>query len=306
MSFRIARDESPVEALRRIAAHQVRRGLEELAEPSLGAATQIHQVRKRCKKLRGLLRLFRDSLGETYSLENSAIRELARGLSASRDAQVMLATYDDLRTRFSEQLAGPAYDALRSELTQFCQQRLEEDQHPPVAMDAAEHQLRELAQRIATWQLTGRRRNSKSAFATLAGGLAETYGRGLQGLQVAREAATPEAFHEWRKRVKYHAYHCRLLHNIWPAVLKCRAAAAMKLSDQLGADHDLAVLRGALEELATAQATTAEVETVVRLIDRRRQKLERKSFQAGERLYAETPKRLVRRFRAYWHAWRPT
>ena len=54
-------------------------------------------TRKDLKKARAALRLVRDELGEkTFKRENRALRDAARTLSASRDAEVKLATLDAL------------------------------------------------------------------------------------------------------------------------------------------------------------------------------------------------------------------
>jgi CHAD domain-containing protein len=53
---------------------------------------------------------------------------------------------------------------------------------------------------------------------------------------------TVENFHEWRKRVKYYRYQLKLLRDFWKPVMEALRREAVKLSDDLGDDHDLAVL----------------------------------------------------------------
>ena len=59
MAYRLKRKETVVDGIRRIAHQQLARGAAELVDESLEPAAQIHQVRKRLKKLSALLRLVR-------------------------------------------------------------------------------------------------------------------------------------------------------------------------------------------------------------------------------------------------------
>ena len=107
--------------------------------------------------------------------------------------------------------------------------------------------------------------------------------------------------HAWRKRVKDLWYHVRLLEPLSPGALHGYAGEAHHLSDLLGEDHDLAVLR---ETLLADGAVPADLDSVVTLIDHRREQLQAEALQVGARLYVEKPKAFRRRIRAYWKAWR--
>ncbi|MDC0675465.1 CHAD domain-containing protein [Nannocystis sp. ncelm1] len=77
-------------------------------------------------------------------------------------------------------------------------------------------------------------------------GLKTSYKQGRQAMRTAFADPTPAAFHAWRKRVKDLWYHTQLLHNVWKGVQSAWAEALEDLSDALGDDHDLEVLRAAL------------------------------------------------------------
>ena len=67
MAYRLKRKETVVDGIRRIAHQQLARAAAELVDESLEPAAQIHQVRKRLKKLRALLRLVRVDIGVTLA-----------------------------------------------------------------------------------------------------------------------------------------------------------------------------------------------------------------------------------------------
>ncbi|MDX1656433.1 MAG: hypothetical protein R3310_14585, partial [Candidatus Competibacteraceae bacterium] len=75
------------------------------------------------------------------------------------------------------------------------------------------------------------------------------------------------------------------------------------LSDLLGDDHDLAVLRAVLAEAPDAFDKRETVQALVGLIDRQRARLQQDARHLGTRLYAEPPRQLNRRLKAYWQAW---
>ncbi len=286
---------SPRHQLRRIARHQVERGLDDLGDPDRHAA--VHAVRKRGKKVRALLRLVRAAAPELYGQENAAFRDATRRIAADRDAAVGLETYDALVARYSDG-AGTGGSVLartapvRTALVERRDQVLGEDLERRIEAVRADLELG--LERIETWELEA------EGFDVVAGGLAKTYARARARMQDAYDQPSSPAFHEWRKRVKYHRYQVRLLQDLWPEVLKAQRSQLHDLSDLLGDDHDLAVLR---EDLLTEPERYGGEETVAQvcaLLDRRRAELQAHARTLGERCFAESPKRFVARMGAYW------
>jgi hypothetical protein len=63
----------------------------------------VHEARKDLKKLRAVLRLVRDDLGDAvYRSENVRFRDAGRMLSGARDAHVRVETLAALRERFDD------------------------------------------------------------------------------------------------------------------------------------------------------------------------------------------------------------
>ncbi|MFO7549934.1 MAG: CHAD domain-containing protein, partial [Haliea sp.] len=92
MSFRFKRGESAGDGIRRMAREQMDRALEDIADSDIDRHDTLHQMRKRCKKIRALLRLARGDLDnscQVYQRENECFREAARSLSSFRDAEAL-------------------------------------------------------------------------------------------------------------------------------------------------------------------------------------------------------------------------
>jgi len=298
MAYRFQFDDRSVEAgLRRIALDQIDRALAEIDDPALEPHATVHQVRKRCKKLRGLVRLVRPAFGG-YKAENAAARDAARALSGLRDTEALIEAYDALVARYGEEVDRRAFAPVRRRLT-LRQQEAADGADVERALAAVRDDMAAARERAAGWRLD----EVENGFDALAGGLAKTYRRARKAMAGAREAPTEETVHEWRKRAKYHWYHARLLAPMWPGPMRAHRDAAKRLSDMLGDHHDLAVLRRTVAGDRAAFGPAAAVTRFERLAARRQGELEAEGFALGARLLAEPPKALARRWGAYWNAW---
>ena len=287
-------DPSLSAGVRRIARGQVEEAIAELDDPALEAGDAIHQVRKRCKKLRGLVRLVRPGL-EAYEAENAAIRDIARGLSGLRDASVVFETLGALEQRFGETLGGSFFQDVRAG------SGIPGD--APNAAGAAKRlkearvALTELRDRTDSWKVTGK------SVKVIAAGVTKTYKRTITAMEAAALSADPADFHEWRKGVKYHLYQMRLMKRMWPKGMHVRIVEARTLADELGRHHDFALFRTVmLPRLESADARTREA--LGALIEAEEQRLAPRCLKHGRRLFAEDADAFGERVAAYWKVWR--
>jgi CHAD domain-containing protein len=297
MAYRLRRKQSVKRNLRAVASDQIDKALDEIADASLDREETVHQVRKRSKKLRGLVRLVRPAFDD-YARENRLLRDAARDLSDVRDAHVLLETFDELLDYFDDQVDPSAFASARRALVRQREQTMRGDADLDQRLERFATRMRQARARAADWKL------DDSGFAAIGGGLEKTYRRGRKAMRKAYAEPSGARFHEWRKRVKYHWYHLRLLRRLWPDLMNGYCRTADELSDLLGDEHDLVVLRETLRENPGAYGDRRSVEALIGLVDRRREMLQAEAHRLGSRLYAEKPGRMRKRFGAYWHAWR--
>jgi len=296
MAYRFKPGDPSVEkGLRRIALDQIGKAVSDIDTLPPDLETAIHQVRKRCKKLRGLIRLVRPAFAD-YARENAGFRDIARGLSGPRDRAVMVATYDALVEHYAEQVDRPALASIRRRLT-LRLKAAEAEGGLDRKLSAARAALVDARDRAATWRL------DDDGFAALSGGLAKTYGRARDAMAAAASSGAARDLHEWRKRVKYHWYHARLLAPVWPGHLGGHAEAAHRLGDLLGRHHDLAVFQAELGDDPAAFGDAADVAVMMGLAQTRQRELAAEAFALGGRLLTEKPKRLAGRWGGYWALW---
>lgn len=306
MGYAFAVDETVPDGVRRIAAEQVDRAVAELegaGDDDFGDV--VHASRKRAKKLRGLLRLVRPALGPSYSPANEAFRDAGRELSATRDAQAILATFDDLvAAPPGDRWPTGGLDAVRSGLAARAEAAGRGDDREAVVERAVER-FRAGGDQVARAHLDA------GGWAAIGPGLVRAYrsGRGRRA-EVAEVAparhdagAPPEVVHEWRKRAKDAWYHVRLLRRCAPSVLDPLDHRFHDLSDALGDAHDLVVVTEQLQAEPDRFGGEGPVRAAVELAAARRAELERRAVLLGARLYAEKPKAYAARLGAYWRAW---
>jgi hypothetical protein len=208
---------------------------------------------------------------------------------------VMIETLDELAHRFAGQMPESAFAAVREPLVG------ERDAHRAQLVDSAgvaevARQLSATRARIDGWRLR------RGRWPALEAGLERSYRRGRGAMRRAEKHRSVERMHQWRKRVKDLWYQERLLSPGCGPAVRGQAKDLHRLSDLLGDDHDLGVLR---ERLTGGRLqVAADVDGIVGLIEHRRAELQAQAFVLGGRVYGEKPSAFVRRMRRSWAAGR--
>jgi CHAD domain-containing protein len=293
--YRLRSGDEPAAEVKRIATARVQSALDHLREETANdPAPAIHEARKDLKKIRSLLRLVRDEVGDDlYRRENTRFRHAGRLLSGARDAQVKLETLAALRERFPEEASEGDWDRYTTALAGEAKPGSNLDDR--IERAAREIEVGRMA--VEGWPLR------TNGWNLVGGGLRRGYRRGRRRFAEAGSEPSEENVHEWRKRAKDLWYHLRLLRESKPKRLRKEADRAHELSDLLGDHHDLAVLRedaGGRPRLLGAGG----VELLAILAERRQEELLGDALSLGKRVYGEKPKAFAARFERYWEAWR--
>jgi CYTH domain-containing protein/CHAD domain-containing protein len=252
----------------------------------------VHEVRKRCKEVRGLAELIRPALGPDFRSFNGLVRDAARELSSIRDAHAVLDTFDRLRAAQPD-LDEPSLDRVRAHQAEVAAAATRSIAGGDQRLENARTLLRAARSEIDDWTIP-------SGFAPLAAGLRRTYERGATRHARVRRHATDERIHEWRKETKRLWYQLRLLRQAAPSVLDPEIELLHALGDALGDDHDLAVLVDLLEADPTSFGGDEVVERARALARAQQDQLRSGAIRLGATIYAEPGKQFVRRINRYW------
>ena len=299
MAYRLKQSESVMEGVRRIGEEQIAEAIDELRDECIDRHQAVHQVRKRFKKMRGLLRLVRPGIGGLYDRENGWFRDAGRDLSRVRDVESMSQAVgrlrDPRRPEHEDSALAVAEGLLR-------------EQRDRIADDWGDlnGQLKELAERLdckqgelSDWSIDG------NADRVVLQGIARSYQQGRKTLRKALSNPTDECLHDWRKRCKDHWYQMRLLRNVWRESLETRIRLCSHLCDLLGDDQDMAVLTVWLHGHREEFDHQEHVQTLLDIMERKRKTLQDEAFPLGLRLYAEKTSCFQHRFKTYWKIWCP-
>jgi CHAD domain-containing protein len=297
-AYRLQDGESVGAGIKRVVLARVDNALAELrGETESTPADAIHEARKDMKKVRSAIRLVRDALGDDlYRRENQHYRDIGRELSGLRDAEVLVETLESLAERF-----GPAQSERYAGLGDRFQRELQtrrEDGSQEREMATAAAALTTGRGRVETWPLEG------DEWELIAPGIHRSYRRGRKRLREVEERVSDETLHEWRKRAKDLWYQLRLIQDAAPELIGTQAAQAHDLSDHLGDDHDLVLLREQAQRRREDFGEAGDQRLLLQLIDQRRGELQFAASSLGERIYSEKPKRFVKRLETRWKLWR--
>jgi CHAD domain-containing protein len=280
MSFAFDPSDTDLQAaLRRLARKQ--------CDDALAATTgdgplpeRLHAMRLSVKRSRALLRLVAPGLDEADRADRS-LRDAARHLAPLRDTHVVQDTLAGLaKASPAEDLVAaiaPGGDAIDA----------------TEAIRAFTADMTRLRRRAAGWKLDGPDAD------ILRAGLAHTARRARRLHREAMAEPSPETLHAWRRHVKHHFYHAKLLTPVWPELIGPHADAANRLGEILGLHHDVAVLADRLSALKRKDAKS--------LLSRAKTRQSAHWHEAdalGARLFAEKPAALADRWVALWQVWR--
>ena len=244
-----------------------------------GDAT-VHEVRKDLKRARAALRLLREAVGDaTYARENAELRDAARPLAGVRDAAVTLEAVDELL----DEEKKPARRALLRDLRRSLVEERRRARRKLVrgrGLSGIALTLQDAGQRVEYWRVP------REDIPVLRAGFERVYRKGRKALKKARAEGTTESLHESRKQAKYLHQALSVIALRKSGRLAKAAKRAQAVADGLGEDHDLAVLQALL---AALPADAPKAKKLLKRIQSRRAKLQRKALKQAQRLYGRKP-----------------
>jgi len=339
MAFRFQPGEDFNAAVPRLLSEQIADARAVLSAPE-NPVKAVHEARKCIKRARGLLRLVKPNIrAQHYKKHNTALRDIARGLSLQRDRDVMREMLEALGEAASGNAASgnkvgsackkamkalqldpavPSVEAEQHEKPGATSQKAAKsgpDKASPSANSAGggsdeaapeQQKFKVLAKKaisalkkaeadVARMQLPG-----GSVPENVLDGLTAAYKAGRRMRRKAFAGPEEEPIHDWRKDVQAHWRQMALMSAAWPDFFNARIALARQLSDTLGKDHDLSVLRDAIRDLPARRLSRGERKVLIEAIRKTQDGLRKSARADGAILYAEPAKALARQVQRYW------
>ncbi len=286
--FRLEPGESAREGIARVARGQLDLAIELLEAGDGDRSKSVHEARKALKRLRTVLRLCRQSLGdEWFRQENTILRDAGRSLSGTRDAQALIETLDALSESLGPELPDGTWSDFRERLVAESDAHQADSDGAPSANAALA--LAGVRDRVEIWALP-----EEEGRDYLVQGLERAYRKARRAAHRAEHRPTTVVLHELRKRTKDVWHAAQLLDAVSSKRVRKLRRRSHRLSNALGDDHDLAVLLARAEHLVDTFGP-GELELLRAAAERRRRALERDALARAGRLYRRKPRRLARR-----------
>lgn len=292
MSFSIDLDKNPEESIKELIQKRInkcKKALQELSDPHAA----IHNARKEFKKIRAICRLVREEIGkDTYKAANYFFRDTGRKLSDARDASAMLETLYKLEHK----LTGNKQQALLKKIKNhygakkaaFTRIQINQQQLLPEVLE----DLKEAEQYFNHWSFQNQN------FSVFHPSLERAYKSCRKGLKNAYKKGTPEAFHQWRKQVKYLRYQIMMLAPVWPRPMAVLQEELHQLTDFLGDDHDLTVLQ---EYIETMDISSDSIEkNLLKQIATMKHEYQKQAKPLGHKLFALKPSLFSGLIASWW------
>jgi len=289
MHYHLPAIESPAAGTRRILSNLLEDIGDMLATPSAASDTNIHEMRKTCKKLRALLVMLRPAIAaDVLRALDRNIRDLARQLGGLRDNKVILDTLDAVGQHFASLLRAETLAPVHEALSEAMRR---DNGTPGAALDIAALQAL-LAEIMAMARDLDYGQISRQ---TLLAGIANCYRRGRRALARMEASPVTEHGHALRRQAKYQYYQLQLLEPWNDTVLKPLASGFHRLEETLGRDHDLALLESMLARRPQLCQGRVRRELLFALIESRRITLMSHALRLARELYHAKPGRYLRR-----------
>lgn len=241
MSYRFIKGEIPSAGLRRILLEELDAARVELVT-ALEDPVALHEVRKRIKRMRALVRLCREGLGELAKLEDMVLRDVGRMLAAHRESDALVEIL-----RAAAKTAGAVEVRHLEETVRLHQSARAPMRNREADLARARRALGGLRRRIAAIEVD--EFDERACLRRLR----KSYRRARDQWWVAVSDPTDDGLHEWRKLTKILLNHLRLV-RVWCGDELPRVRSALvEIDDRLGRARDYAHLAGILRGVPAAE-----------------------------------------------------
>jgi CHAD domain-containing protein len=250
----------------------------------------IHRVRTTIKRLRALLRLIRPAIDPAFfNRENDRLGTAAGLLSFARDTEVACRTLKTLPVSDETD-----QEAVRSVLSSL-ETRAQQPKDIQETMAEVNRRLEQARLNFHRLKLRGSDRQ------ILEVGLRAVYRQGRQRMKTAIKQGQDNAFHRWRIRAKNLYYELQFLESVWPKRIDRLVSRLSDLEDQIGRDHDAAVLREWLKKQPGTFGSDETVQRVVACLDDQTRALRQKVAPLGRKIWRQKPRRFAQKVVRHWN-----
>lgn len=262
----------------------------------VGADKAIHEVRRRGKQVRALLRLIRPAIPSDFKAIDRSYRDAGRLLAPARDARIIVEAFDELFSADDSPADIETHQVVRSSLEASAAKET------AIVFEGGGEPASDSTQLLRRGEEHASGLRIPEHASSIADGGTRTYAQGKDAFDRLATDPSPSVFHRWRIRVKQRRHQIAYLADFAPSDLSESHEHLYELSDLLGAAHDLVVLRDHVQAAAT-EVPSEEMRRVLAVTDERRTRLESQALQMGAALFDASPEEVHGSLVTIWETW---
>ncbi|MDR6103401.1 hypothetical protein QE369_003598 [Agrobacterium larrymoorei] len=288
MSFKIDPARSFVEEIRRKALQLIDDAIAHLKDQPDGTDRAVHDARKKFKRIRALYRFLEKEAPDFRKMENARFRDIARSLSAARDAAALVETITYLQGFARSDPERDALATVHDVLSKRRDDATHEDGDLPKRIEAAIQSCEEGRHALSALSLS---HGEKTALKMIRKTWEKQRRKALDALGLCHGQAHDEYFHDLRKSGQIYWMHLALLQKLWPSAMRAKRKDAKQLVKLLGHEHDLSVLAAFADREPDSFAGGETLALLLDAIIDRQQALREESLALADHVFAETAAR---------------
>ena len=281
--------------LARVVAKEFDRALEEVGGSQIVDRTEaVHEARRRVKKIRAVVRLLQRDLGKDHRILNRQLRTIAHQLSSLRDVDAAVEMMQSVRDRYPRLVTPSIFAAVQRGLLARKRGTVEH-LHPDHLLPRVARELRRLAKAMP------RRIRRVGGYTSVRAGMLRAYRRARNAMASVNANPDDMRFHLWRRRVKDHWYHVRLLEGL-NAHANARGRGLKRLEAWLGDDHNLVLLRATILSAPARFGDERATAIVLGCVTKHHATLRKRALKLGGRMFAGKPGVFRGSIDSWWRA----
>jgi CHAD domain-containing protein len=267
----------------RIAASLISNILESAKASDIDPATAVHEIRKKLKMLRALLKMLRFSGDlKKYEQANILLRDLGRLMSEIRDAHVRNITLNEID--LNNGLKN--FDRIVQEIIETNTLQIKQLEEVYFVKFNVFNRVTKKLQTCD--QITDFLDSCSFDRVKILEGYSKTYEDGFNSFFTAFVYPSSELLHEWRKRLKDLNSQSIYLGAYLPA-MDINLSEMDMLSDILGEDHDYWMLNDWISGQTWSDINLPAIHKFVEKVEEKRAKLQRSAEYYGKNIYSIEP-----------------
>jgi CHAD domain-containing protein len=254
----------------------------------------IHEARKNIKKIRSILRLVRHEIGEEiYHELNTFYRESGQQVAQLRDDTSIIELLEGSKKRIK---SGDLQLAIQKSIRLTKKKRETEfiEFHKNKTDIQLSKAFDEKAKVLSRLQISG----NPEIF--IMKSLNKIYINTTKRMKLAEAEGTNEAYHNWRKQVKYLMFQMMLLKNAWPNFFNAYIIELGNLQKLLGNLHDLDILNSLVVKGDLLPLNKNQKGILLKYIYPRRASLKKQVHTIGNLLFTESSPAFSKRLLGIW------